>query len=66
MKAVGSMQHRGIPIDLDLLNKLNANWDDIKLELIESVDAQYGVYVDGSFKEALFQSYLAREGIAQA
>jgi hypothetical protein len=63
MKAVGSMQHRGIPIDLDLLDKLNANWDDIKLELIESVDAQYGVYVDGSFKEALFQSYLAREGI---
>lgn len=63
MKAVGSMQHRGIPIDLDLLDKLNANWDDIKLELIDSVDAQYGVYVDGSFKEALFQSYLAREGI---
>lgn len=25
MKAVGSMQHRGIPIDLDLLDKLNAN-----------------------------------------
>jgi hypothetical protein len=63
MKAVGSMQHRGIPIDLDLLDKLNDNWDDIKLGLIESVDAQYGVYVDGSFKEALFQSYLAREGI---
>ena len=63
MKAVGSMQHRGVPIDLDLLDKLNDNWDAIKLELIESVDAQYGVYVDGSFKEALFQSYLAREGI---
>ena len=63
MKAVGSMQHRGIPIDLDLLDKLNANWDDIKLKLIDSVDAQYGVYVDVSFKEALFQSYLAREGI---
>ena len=63
MKSVGSMQHRGIPIDLDLLDKLNDNWDAIKLELIDSVDAQYGVYVDGSFKEALFQSYLAREGI---
>jgi hypothetical protein len=63
MKAVGSMQHRGIPIDLDLLDKLNANWDAIKLQLIDSVDAQYGVYVDGSFKEALFQSYLARAGI---
>ena len=49
MKAVGSMQHLGIPIDLDLLDQLNANWDAIKLKLIENVDAQYGVYVDGSF-----------------
>ena len=32
--AVGSMQHRGIPIDLDLLDKLNAEWDDIKLKLV--------------------------------
>ena len=63
MKAVGAMQHRGIPIDLGLLDKLNTNWEDIKLNLIENVDAQYGVYVDGRFKEALFQSYLAREGI---
>jgi len=62
MKAVGAMQHRGIPIDLGMLDKLNANWEDIKLNLIENVDAQYGVYVDGRFKEALFQSYLAREG----
>ncbi len=60
MKAVGAMQHRGIPIDLDMFDKLNANWEDIKLNLIENVDAQYGVYVDGRFKEALFQSYLAR------
>jgi len=64
MKAVGAMQHRGIPIDLGMLDKLNANWEDIKLNLIENVDAQYGVYVDGRFKEALFQSYLAREGIS--
>ena len=63
MKAVGAMQHRGIPIDLSILDKLNANWEDIKLKLIENVDAQYVVYVDGRFKEALFQSYLAREGI---
>ena len=63
MKAVGAMQHRGIPIDLNLLDKLNANWDAIKLKLIKKIDAQYGVYVEGSFKEALFESYLTREGI---
>jgi len=63
MKAVGAMQHRGIPIDLGMLDKLDANWEKIKLNLIENVNAQYCVYVDGRFKEALFQSYLAREGI---
>ena len=46
-----------------LFDKLNANWEDIKLNLIENVDAQYGVYVDGRFKEALFQSYLAHGAI---
>ena len=63
MKAVGFMQHNGVPIDLSLLDSLNANWDAIKTQLITSVDAQYGVYVEGSFKEALFESYLARESI---
>ncbi|MBL6626028.1 MAG: DNA polymerase I, partial [Alphaproteobacteria bacterium] len=42
---------------------LNTNWEVIKTQLITSVDAQYGVYVEGSFKEALFESYLARESI---
>ena len=63
MQAVGFMQHYGIPIDLRLLDSLNANWDAIKTCLITTIDEQYGVYVEGSFKEALFESYLAREGI---
>ena len=63
MKAVGAMQHRGIPFDLDLLNTLNANWDAIKLKLIAKVDTQYGVYVDGTFKEALFETYLSHKQI---
>ncbi len=63
MKAVGAMQHRGIPFDLDLLNTLNANWDAIKLKLITKIDTQYGVYVDGTFKEALFETYLSHKQI---
>ena len=64
MKAVGSMQHRGIPIDIDFLQNLAIHWEQIKIELIETVNVDFGVYVDGSFKEALFESYLAREGLA--
>ena len=63
MKALGAMQHRGIPFDLALLNTLNANWDAIKLKLIAKVDTQYGVYVDGTFKEALFETYLSHKQI---
>ena len=63
MKALGAMQHLGIPIDLDLLDTLNANWDTIKLKLIAKVDTQYGVYVDRTFKEALFETYLAHKQI---
>ena len=63
MKAVGEMQHRGIPIDLEFLESLNANWDGIKRKLIEQIDTAFGVYVEGSFKEALFEAYLSHEGI---
>ena len=64
MKAVAGMQHRGIPIDLTLLNKLDQHWDQIKVDLIASVDKAFGVYVDGSFKEALFETYLAQAKLA--
>ncbi|WP_340244973.1 DNA polymerase [Roseobacter sp. HKCCA2468] len=63
VKAVGAMQHFGIPIDFDLLETLNASWDAIKQKLIVQVDTQYGVYVDGTFKEALFEIYLSHKQI---
>ena len=64
MKAVGMMQYTGIPIDKGLLEDLNANWDQIKTELIDSINVTFGTYTNGSFREALFEDYLAREGIA--
>ncbi len=63
MTAVGVMQNRGIPVDLDLIDKLNKSWNTIKRKLIKKVDTQFGVYVEASFKEALFEAYLAREEI---
>ena len=45
------------------MGKLNAYWDSIKLKLIEKIDTQFGVYIESSFKEALFEAYLAREEI---
>ena len=64
MNAVGSMQHRGIPIDLEILQNLDVNWEEIKIDLIETVNQDFGVYSDGVFKEVLFETYLAQQNIA--
>lgn len=64
MKAVGSMQHRGIPIDLEVLQNLDIHWEQIKIDLIKTVNQDFGVYSDGVFKEVLFEAYLAQQNIA--
>ena len=64
MNAVGSMQHRGIPIDLEILQNLDVSWEEIKIDLIETVNQDFGVYSDGVFKEVLFETYLAQQNIA--
>ncbi len=64
MKAVGSMQHRGIPIDLEILKNLDIHWEQIKIDLIETVNKDFGVYSDRVFKEVLFEAYLAQQNIA--
>lgn len=64
MSAVGAMQFHGIPIDLDVFTQLRKNWPALKSKLIARVDAAFGVYESGSFKEALFEAYLAKQGIA--
>ena len=62
--AVGVMQFSGIPIDLQIYSRLQNNWPELKSKLIARVDAAFGVYEGGSFKEALFEAYLAKHGIA--
>ncbi len=64
MRSVGSMQHRGVPIDLDILQYLDFHWEQIKIDLIETVNKDFGVYSDGVFKEILFEAYLAQQNIA--
>lgn len=64
MAAVGTMQYTGIPIDQATFSKLQQNWPALQRELIGRVDAAFGVYEAGSFREALFEEYLAKHGIA--
>ena len=45
MAAVARMERQGVPIDVEVLNSLKANWATIKGKLVRQVDQHYGVYV---------------------
>ena len=62
MAAVAMMEHTGVPIDYETLERLRAHWDDIKLDLISAIDKDYGVYEGTVFKSGLFAGYLADNG----
>ena len=63
MKAVSHMQRVGVPIDVPMLDRLMANWEELKAALIAQVDADFGVFDGGTFKASLWAQYLARENI---
>jgi hypothetical protein len=63
MAAVAAMERTGIPMDAGLHGRLAAAWESIKRGLIEEVDRGFGVYEDGTFKQARFGRYLLSHGI---
>lgn len=63
MKAIAAIEHTGLPIDTDTLDRLLGRWDVIKLGLIGRVDAAYGIYEGTTFKQDRFEGYLTRAGI---
>ncbi|MFA6015451.1 MAG: DNA polymerase [Gallionellaceae bacterium] len=63
MCSVAHIETNGVPIDHELLLKLQSNWNDIKDQLIHDVDSDFGVFVDGVFKYSLFEQYLSLAGI---
>ncbi len=63
MDAVAEMEYRGVPIDVHLLGRLQDKWDDIKFQLINKIDKDFGVFEGLTFKESKFSRYLRREEI---
>jgi DNA polymerase I len=58
MTAVARMERVGVPIDVEMLQRLRMNWGQIKNDLIDAIDKDYGVYQDTVFKAGLFAGYL--------
>ncbi len=63
MKAAAMMEFNGIPIDVDMLERLRRHWSEIQDTLIVEIDQDYGVYEGRTFKAVRFAEWLARQNI---
>ncbi len=62
--SVAVMERNGIPIDMDKYEEFGANRGAIRKQLIDDIDAKYGVFSNHEFNKALFSQYLHRNKMA--
>jgi len=63
MWATAVMQHNGLPLDVELLDRLKVCWKDIQLQLIPDVDKPFGFYEGTTFKVDRLTAYVIKHGI---
>ncbi len=64
MRAVATMEHRGVPLDVKTLEGLNEYWPSIQERLIERADPSGEVFDGRTFKADRWARYLVRNNIA--
>ncbi len=64
MQSVAKMENHGIPIDTRLFGKLLKAWPHIQDQIIQDIDADFGVYEGTAFKASKFAEYLSKNDIA--
>jgi hypothetical protein len=60
---VARMEYNGTPIDQPTLTLLDNHWQPLQLEMVQAVDANYGVYEGTHFRVERFAHFLHRNGI---
>jgi DNA polymerase I len=60
--AIARMERCGVPIDVALWHRLQADWSNTLDNLIEVTDADYGVFRDGEVADDLLAKYAIDEG----
>jgi DNA polymerase I len=63
MAAIAVVERNGIPIDVELRNRFHDRREQIQLDLIAKVDAEYDVYEGPSFRYRRFERWLITHGI---
>jgi len=61
--AAAHIERTGIPVDMETLGAIKAEWYEIITKLIGEIDVQYGVYEGTVFKLKKFEDYLSKAGI---
>jgi hypothetical protein len=64
MAAAASMEFVGVPINVELLERLRINWTALQDRLITAIDADYGIYDGRTFKLDRFEQWLVSHQIA--
>ena len=62
MRSVARMEHCGVPLDTEALTTLRGHWSAIQNQLIQRIDADYGIYEGCTFKADRFAQWLVRTG----
>jgi DNA polymerase-1 len=63
MAANACMEHNGVPIDEQALEKLREHWIGIQDDLIIEIDKDFGAFEGRTFKRARWGQYLIKKGI---
>lgn len=63
MRAAAAMEHRGVPVDSELLSRLVGRWSEIKEALVDEIREAYPIFDGSSLRLSLFEAWLARQGI---
>lgn len=63
MRAVSCIQMNGVPLDAEVLGKLQAHWISIQDQLIADIDNNYGIYDGRTFKAGRWEEYLVAHDI---
>jgi DNA polymerase-1 len=62
MAAAARMEHAGVPVDTEILERLRCGWTAIQDQLIAAVDRDYCVFDGRTFKLERFAQWLAATG----
>jgi DNA polymerase-1 len=63
MVAAARIEHTGLPIDMPMLTTLRANWTELKLAAITTIDRDFGVFEGTAFKVERWARWLAARDI---